>query len=105
MNQTNDYAELNLQYLTYNTTNPPPSRPSLAINQLNLQYHQTILPCLTHFDDVRQLWLYVKPRHHLLLDTITKPTQSGLEGTRRVTCPGVLLTVPAPHVRTQSNQL
>eukprot|EP01043_Picozoa_sp_COSAG02_P017498 COSAG02_NODE_794_length_17142_cov_13.622367_16_plen_150_part_00 len=22
---------------------------------------------------VRQLWLYVKPRHHLLLDTITKP--------------------------------
>eukprot|EP01043_Picozoa_sp_COSAG02_P078975 COSAG02_NODE_18042_length_964_cov_1.731792_1_plen_148_part_01 len=25
---------------------PPPSRPSLAINQLNLQYHQTILPCL-----------------------------------------------------------
>ena len=37
--------------------NHPPSRPSLAINQLNLQYHQTILPCLTHFDDVRQLWL------------------------------------------------
>ena len=28
-----------------------------------------------------------------VLDTITKPTQSGLEGTRRVTCPGVLLGV------------
>ena len=59
--------------------NHPPNTPTLT-PQLNLRGHQTILPCLTHFDDVRQPWLSGKPRRHLRLDTTTKPTQAGREG-------------------------
>ena len=50
-----------------------------------LRHNQALLPVLAYRDDVRQLWLYLKPLPYLRLHMSTKPTEAVLEGVCRVT--------------------